>query len=84
MSQRPELTGNENEFGRNVHSSALTLEMMPLDTADWMEVWRFALTFDGYSVWGDETGAIANGILEEFRKGPSRGSAGLGVFSRST
>jgi DNA-binding PadR family transcriptional regulator len=38
--------------------------MIPLDTADWMELWRFALTFDGYSVWGDETGAIANGILE--------------------
>ncbi len=45
-----------------ISNKRLRAEKMPLPAADWSEIQRFALTFDGYEHWGsfDQCAEIAN------------------------
>jgi len=55
-----------NEFGiKNIDDAALTAADIPSPNADLDTVWRFALTFDGYGIWGsfEKCAQIANARL---------------------
>ena len=55
-----------NEFGiKNIDDAALTAADIPPPDADLGNVWRFALTFDGYGICGsfEKCAQIANGRL---------------------
>lgn len=56
-------------FGKQVLNQELAPEMVPVDTRDWMTFTKFALTFDGYSQYGnpDGCGELANRVLQEYR-----------------
>ncbi len=46
---------------KSISNAELTLDQIPINSNTWEEIELFALTFDGYSYWGDETCAdIAN------------------------
>lgn len=56
------------QFGPFIRSDKLEIGQVPRAGADLGQIWRFALTFDGYTVWGDQCGGIANLLLDEFQR----------------
>jgi hypothetical protein len=56
------MIGSENQFGRAIANTDLALSDIPTTDADWMQIVKFALTFDGYEHCGSTSkcAAIAN------------------------
>jgi hypothetical protein len=49
-----------------IANEALLPHDVPSATADWLDVWRFALSTDGYARWGKWCSVIANDCVEPY------------------